>query len=84
MCGGDGGGLLHPPFLPLAGSITVYAKTTVHCSPGSSIVLGLHSEDYFFPMDMPLHRPENRAEGAELERHGHGRRAGGICLIFIF
>jgi len=28
-------------------------------------------------MDMPLHRPENRAEGAELERHGHGRRAGG-------
>jgi hypothetical protein len=38
VCVGGGGGLLYPTPLPLAGSVTIYAKTTVHCSPGSSMV----------------------------------------------
>jgi hypothetical protein len=37
--GGVGGGIaLHST--PLAGSVTFYAKTTVHCSPESSMVEG--------------------------------------------
>jgi hypothetical protein len=30
---GWGRGVATPPTLPLAGSVTIYAKTTVHCSP---------------------------------------------------
>jgi len=32
------GRLLHPPFHSLAGSVTIYAKTTLDCFPGSSMV----------------------------------------------
>ncbi len=39
VCGGGGGRRLHlHPSLPITGSETSYAKTTVHCSPGSSTV----------------------------------------------
>jgi hypothetical protein len=34
---------LAPPSIPVAGSVTIYAKTTVHCSPGSSMP---HSLDF--------------------------------------
>ncbi len=38
VCGGGGGDTL-PPSLPLASSVRIYAKTTVHCSLGSSMLL---------------------------------------------
>jgi hypothetical protein len=38
VCGGDGGGRgCDPHPLPLAGPVTIYAKTTVYCSPVSSM-----------------------------------------------
>jgi hypothetical protein len=39
-----GGGGCSPPPPPLAGSITIYAKTTVHCSPNSSRFGTMESE----------------------------------------
>jgi hypothetical protein len=47
---GGGGVLLHLP--ALASSVTIYAKTTAHCSPGSSMHRGegtyflAHSDSY--------------------------------------
>jgi hypothetical protein len=43
VCVGGGGGAATPPPPPLASSVTMYAKTTVHCSPYFSIVFPLHS-----------------------------------------
>ncbi len=40
--GMEGGGVNLQPSLPLAGSVTIYAKTTVHCSPGSSVPHSLY------------------------------------------
>jgi hypothetical protein len=40
--GGGGGvrrGVCFTPCLPIAGSVTVYVKTTVYCTPDSSMVL---------------------------------------------
>jgi hypothetical protein len=36
--GGRGGAPPPPPPPPLAGTVKICAKTTVHCSPGSSMV----------------------------------------------
>jgi hypothetical protein len=43
MCVGGGGvGLLvATPSPSLAGFATIYAKTTAHCSPGSSMITGI-------------------------------------------
>ncbi len=41
---GGGGGVGLPRPSPLDGSITIYAKTTVHCSPDSSL------DPYFSPV----------------------------------
>ncbi len=43
VCVVGGGGVVATPHPTLAGSITIYAKTTVHCSPDSSILCRLGS-----------------------------------------
>jgi hypothetical protein len=41
MCVGGAGGICFNPHPTLAGSATIYAKTTVHCSPDSSMPTGI-------------------------------------------
>ncbi len=50
MCVKGVGGLLPPPPTPLAGYVTSYAKTTEHCSPGSSMLLTINK---FVESDAP-------------------------------
>jgi hypothetical protein len=49
VCGGGGGDTLHPS-LPLASSVRINAKTTVHCSPGSSMLLSIMSALHGWPI----------------------------------
>ncbi len=51
MCGGGGGA---PTPFPLAGSVTIYAKTTVHCSPDFLHGIRISKEEHAVLLSLEL------------------------------